>query len=80
MLDTDDTLSFINLTNDKAIKLIYDSSKESLIDYWLSNFGDEGSGSVALDSWFKKVKDISISKAKPSCLKRDLVFFATKLN
>ena len=46
LLDTDDNVSFINPTNDKAIKLTYDSSKESLIDYWLSSFGDEESGSV----------------------------------
>ncbi len=46
LLDTDDTVSFINLTNDKAIKLTYDPSKKSLIDYWLSSFGDEESGSV----------------------------------
>ena len=46
LLDTDDTVSFINPTNDKAIKLTYDSSKENLIVYWLSNFGDEESGSV----------------------------------
>ena len=41
LLDTDDTLSFINPTNDKAIKLTYDPSKKDLINYWLSNFGDE---------------------------------------
>ncbi|WP_413519027.1 hypothetical protein [Psychrobacter glacincola] len=46
LLDTDDTVSFINPTNDKAIKLTYDSSKENLIDYWLNSFGDEESGSV----------------------------------
>ena len=46
LLDTDDTVSFINPTNDKAIKLTYDPSKKSLIDYWLSSFGDEESGSV----------------------------------
>ena len=46
LLDTDDTVSFINPTNDKAIKLTYDPSKKSLIDCWLSNFGDEESGSV----------------------------------
>ena len=53
LLDTDDTVSFINPTNDKAIKLTYDSSKENLIDYWLSNFGDEESGSVeVLDIYY----------------------------
>lgn len=46
LLDTDDTVSFINPTNDKAIKLTYDPSKKSLIDCWFSNFGDEESGSV----------------------------------
>ena len=46
LLDTDDTVSFINPTNDKAIKLTYDPSQKGLIDYWLSNFGDEESGSV----------------------------------
>lgn len=43
---TDDTVSFINPTNDKAMKLTYDPSQKDLMDYWLSNFGDEGSGSV----------------------------------
>ena len=33
LLDTDDTVSFINATNDKAIKLTYDPSKKDLIDY-----------------------------------------------
>ena len=46
LLDTDDNVSFINPTNDKAIKLTYDPSKKDLIDYWLSSFGDEKSGSV----------------------------------
>ena len=46
LLDTDDNVSFINPTNDKAIKLTYDPSKKSLIDCWFSNFGDEESGSV----------------------------------
>lgn len=46
LLDTDDAVSFINPTNDKAIKLTYDPSQKDLMDYWLSNFGDEGSGSV----------------------------------
>ena len=46
LLDTDDTVSFINPTNDKAIKLSYDPNKNDLIDYWLNSFGDEESGSV----------------------------------
>ena len=46
LLDTDDTVSFINPTSDKAIKLSYDPSKKNLIVYWFSNFGDEESGSV----------------------------------
>ena len=53
LLDTDDTVSFINPTNDKAIKLTYDPSQKGLIDYWLSNFGDEESGSVeVLDIYY----------------------------
>ena len=53
LLDTDDNVSFINPTNDKAIKLSYDSSKENLIDYWLSNFGDEESGSEVLNIYYR---------------------------
>ena len=53
LLDTDDTVSFINPTNDKAIKLTYDPSQKVLIDYWLSSFGDEESGSVeVLDIYY----------------------------
>ena len=38
------------------------------------------SNGVALDSQFQKVQDIFISKAKPSCLKRNSILFGTKFD
>ena len=60
LLDTDDNVSFINPTNDKAIKLTYDPSKKSLIDYWLSSFGDEESGSVDVLNIYYRHQDESL--------------------
>ena len=60
LLDTDDTVSFINPTNDKAIKLTYDPSQKGLIDYWLSNFGDEESGSVEVLNIYYRHQDESL--------------------
>ncbi len=61
LLDTDDTVSFINPSDDKAIKLTYDSSKEDLIYYWLSNFGDEESGSVEVLNIYYRHQHESLS-------------------
>ncbi|WP_352339233.1 hypothetical protein [Psychrobacter sp. 16-MNA-CIBAN-0192] len=60
MLDTDDNVSFINPTNDKAIKLTYDPSKKGLIDYWLISFGDEESGSVEVLNIYYRHQDESL--------------------
>ncbi len=60
LLDTDDTVSFINLFDAKAIKITYDSNREGLVDYWLNNFGDEDSGSVEVLNIYYRHQDESL--------------------